>query len=476
VLDELPVCDRLAMDDVSKGWREACTTDTLHTAIGWAVFGDDGTSDERRLFHWRASKISKTRGPGSVEEGRELLPSALPLAARAEVKTQGRFILLVLRAVATVSRLLDGLAGGTTPTLDLQRCSEHVVATSSSRIFPSPARVHDRSPRDVSANVVSCVAVLGKSEYGRVGIEPATSKIVVSRAKPLGHRHFIHDLKPSWGLQIHSYYEYPPRVSLLLHDLVQFKYHPSGCHNHYTWVWGNQLSADVVADGSVQVRFDAGSVLRMAIFGARGGRGCSLRYGRSLAEQGDIHHARERGCPCGSLGGHFFSPRQATRAGTALALLQERVRAHATGSVRPHKAPVPIVRHHVHHWVRAAVALRSGLVAQFVGGMYAVDESRAADLLAFTVAVNDVVAAAWPTLTQPRRCMHWAPVERHIIWFAVEAFSFDARGGGTMDDVAAHAACLRVRQLCVTWGWRRRSALSSPPCMPPFDSCAKYHP
>jgi len=61
-----------------------------------------------------------------------------------------------------------------------------------------------------------------------------TSKIVVSRAKPLGHRHFIHDFKPSWGLKIPSYYEYPPRVSLLLHDLVQFKYHPSGCHNRDT--------------------------------------------------------------------------------------------------------------------------------------------------------------------------------------------------------------------------------------------------
>ena len=34
VLDELPVCDRLAMADVSTGWRDACTTDTLHTAIG----------------------------------------------------------------------------------------------------------------------------------------------------------------------------------------------------------------------------------------------------------------------------------------------------------------------------------------------------------------------------------------------------------------------------------------------------------
>ena len=61
-----------------------------------------------------------------------------------------------------------------------------------------------------------------------------TSKIVISRAKPLGHRHFTHDLKPSWGLKIPSYYEYPPRVSLLLHDLVQFKYHPSGCHNRYS--------------------------------------------------------------------------------------------------------------------------------------------------------------------------------------------------------------------------------------------------
>ena len=60
-----------------------------------------------------------------------------------------------------------------------------------------------------------------------------TPQRVVSRAKPLGLRHFIHDLKPSWGFQILSYYEYPPRVSLLLHDLVQFKYHPSGCHNRY---------------------------------------------------------------------------------------------------------------------------------------------------------------------------------------------------------------------------------------------------
>jgi len=43
-----------------------------------------------------------------------------------------------------------------------------------------------------------------------------TSKIVVSRAEPLGHRDFIHDLKPSWGFEIPSYYDYPPRVSLLL--------------------------------------------------------------------------------------------------------------------------------------------------------------------------------------------------------------------------------------------------------------------
>jgi len=176
VPDELPVCNRLSMADVSTGWREACTTDTLHKAIGWAALGDDTTSDERRLFQWRASGISKTGGPGSVEEGRELLPYALPLAARADVETQGRFILLVLRVVATVSRLLDGLAGGTTPMLDLQRWSEHVVAASSSRVFPSPARVRDRSPRDVSAEVV-------------------------------------------------------------------------------TWVWGIQLNADVVADGSVQISF-----------------------------------------------------------------------------------------------------------------------------------------------------------------------------------------------------------------------------
>jgi len=61
-----------------------------------------------------------------------------------------------------------------------------------------------------------------------------TSKTVVSRAKPLRHRHFIQDLKPSWGFQIPWYNEYQPRVSLLLHDLVHFKYHPSGCHNRYT--------------------------------------------------------------------------------------------------------------------------------------------------------------------------------------------------------------------------------------------------
>ena len=90
-----------------------------------------------------------------MEEGRELLPSAVPLAARAEVETQGRFILLVLRVVATVSRLLGGLFGGTTPTLDLQRWSELVVAASCSRIFPSPGRVRDRSPRAVSAKVVT---------------------------------------------------------------------------------------------------------------------------------------------------------------------------------------------------------------------------------------------------------------------------------------------------------------------------------
>jgi len=158
-----------------------------------------------------------------------------------------------------------------------------------------------------------------------------------------------------------------------------------------------------------------------------------------------------------------------------LLFLQERVRAHAAGSFCPHGASVPIVRHQAHHWVPAAVALRSGLVVQFFGGMYAVDESRAADFLAFTVAFYDQVAAAWPTLTQPRRCMHWAPVKGRNKCFAVEAFSFDARGPGVVDDVAAHGACLRVRQLCVSWVSRRRCTLSSPPCMHPVDSCAEHH-
>ena len=98
-----------------------------------------------------------------------------------------------------------------------------------------------------------------------------------------------------------------------------------------------------------------------------------------------------------------------------LLFLQERVRAHAAGIFRSHGASVPIVYHRMHHWARAAVELRSGLVAQFVGGMYAVRESWAAEVLAFTVAVNDRVAAAWPALTQPRRCMHWAAFERRIM-------------------------------------------------------------
>ena len=63
-----------------------------------------------------------------MKERRELLPPALPLPARAEVETQGRFILLVLRVVATASRLLAGIAGGTTPILDLQ----------SSAVLPRP--------------------------------------------------------------------------------------------------------------------------------------------------------------------------------------------------------------------------------------------------------------------------------------------------------------------------------------------------
>ena len=41
------------------------------------------------------------------------------------------------------------------------------------------------------------VAVLGKREYRRAGIEPVTSQRVVSRAKLQGHRYFIRDLKPS---------------------------------------------------------------------------------------------------------------------------------------------------------------------------------------------------------------------------------------------------------------------------------------
>jgi len=156
-----------------------------------------------------------------------------------------------------------------------------------------------------------------------------------------------------------------------------------------------------------------------------------------------------------------------------LLFLQKQVRAHAAGSFNLHGVSVSIVRHHVHHWVRAALALRSRLVARFVGGMCAVDESRAADFLAFTVAIYDRVAAAWPTLAQPRRCMHWEPVEGHIMSIAVNAFSSDAPGRGVVEDVAAHAAYLGFRQLCVAWGWRRLSAVSSPPCRQPFDSDVK---
>jgi len=35
-----------------------------------------------------------------------------------------------------------------------------------------------------------------------------------------------------------------------------------------TWVWGIHLNSDVVANGSVQVRVDGGSVPRMAFCGA----------------------------------------------------------------------------------------------------------------------------------------------------------------------------------------------------------------
>jgi len=73
------------------------------------------------------------------------------------VETPGRFIVLVLRVVATGSRLLDGLGGGTTPMFDLQLWAEHVAAASSSIPFPSPASVRVRSPRDVSTEVVTWV-------------------------------------------------------------------------------------------------------------------------------------------------------------------------------------------------------------------------------------------------------------------------------------------------------------------------------
>jgi len=392
VLDELPVRDRLAMADVSTGWREACTTDTLHTCIGWAVLGDDATSAERRLPHCRASGHSMSGGLGGAVGARERLPCALPLAARVEVETQGRFILLVLRVVATVSRLLDGLGGGTTPMFDLQRWAEHVAAASSSIPFPSPASVRDRSPRDVSTEVV-------------------------------------------------------------------------------TWVWGIQLHAVVVADSSAEVRFDAGTVLRMAFFGALEEVADAVQdaVGRSpntvtptMLPDETARVARWAAMPL-----VLVKLRLRVR---RLLFLQEQVRAHAAGSLHLHGVSVSIVRHHVHHWVRAALALRSGLVARFVGGMCGVDESRVADFLAFTVAVYDRVAAAWPTLAQPRRCMHWEPVDGHIMRFAVNAFSSDAPGRGVVDDVAAHAACLGVRHLCVAWGWRRHSAVSTPPCRPPFDS------
>ena len=233
----------------------------------------------------------------------------------------------------------------------------------------------------------------------------------------------------------------------------------------------------MVADGSVQVRFVAGSVLRMEFF-------------RALQEVADAVPDKVGRAPrkVTSTMLPYGAARVARWAAVLLVLvklrlrvgrflfLQERVRAHEAGSFRPHGASVPILRLHGHHWVRAAVALRSGLVAQFVVGMYAVDENWAADFLAFTVAVYDRVAAARLNLTQPRSCMHWAPVERHIMCFGVEAFSSDARGRRVVDDVAGNAACLCVRQLCATWGWRRRSALSSPPCMPLFDSGAEHHP
>jgi len=395
VLDELPVRDRLAMADVSTGWLEACTTDTLHTYIGWAVLGDEATSDECRLPLCCASGHSMSGGLGGAVGARELLPCALPLAARVEVETQGRFILLVLRVVATVSRLLDGLGGGTTPMFDLQRWAEHVAAASSSIPVPSPASVRDRSPRDVSTEVV-------------------------------------------------------------------------------TWVWGIQLHAVVVADSSAEVRYDAGTVLRMEFFRALAEVADAVQdaVGRSpnnvtstILPDGTARVARWAAMPL-----VLVKLRLRVR---RLLFLQEQVRAHAAGSFHLHGVSVSIVRHHVHHWVRAALALRSGLVARFVGGMCGVDDRRVADFLAFTVAVYDRVAAAWPTLAQPRRCMHWEPVEGHIMRFAVNAFSSDAPGRGFVEDVAAHAACLGVRHLCVAWGRRRPRAVSSPPCRPPFDSGVK---
>jgi len=96
--------------------------------------------------------------------------------------------------------------------------------------------------------------------------------------------------------------------------------------------------------------------------------------------------------------------------------------------------------------------------------MGGVDESRVADFVAFTVAVYDRVAAAWPMLAQPWGCRHWEPVNGHIMRFAVNAFSSDAPDKGVVDDVAAHVECFGVRHLRVAWGWRRHSAVSTPPC------------
>jgi len=121
-------------------------------------------------------------------------------------------------------------------------------------------------------------------------------------------------------------------------------------------------------------------------------------------------------------------------------------------------------------WMSTAMGVENSPIMQFLDSAPKVDEAHVAALVCFVVAVYDQAAIFWPKMVERRACMHWSPVERHVIRFAVYVFAVGDTRDVLVAEVAAHMPCLGVARVCTSLGRRRGPMPLRGRCGAPFLS------